>query len=157
MPVCYGGICHAFDMGTTQLIFGGPEQSIFGMGMTQLGKFYGLPVYVNSGLTDAKRTDAQAGLESGITLAYSVAAGADIYGHLGIVGVDQGGSLEMLLLQHEIIAYLESVSREIDFSDDALGLDVIAEIGAGGQQASCGYGHGRSDLRRARQCAGRHR
>ena len=26
MPVCYGGICHAFDMSTTQMIFGGPEQ-----------------------------------------------------------------------------------------------------------------------------------
>ncbi len=37
MPVCYGGICHAFDMGTTQLIFCGPEQAIFGVAMTQLG------------------------------------------------------------------------------------------------------------------------
>ncbi|MCX6026822.1 MAG: trimethylamine methyltransferase family protein, partial [Chloroflexi bacterium] len=58
MPVCYGGICHAFDMRTTQLIFAGPEQAIFGVAMTQMGKHYGLPVYVNSGLTDSKRPDA---------------------------------------------------------------------------------------------------
>ena len=38
MPVCYGGICHAFDMRTTQMIFGGPEQAIFGVAMTQMGK-----------------------------------------------------------------------------------------------------------------------
>ena len=25
LPVCYGGICHAFDMRTTQMIFCGPE------------------------------------------------------------------------------------------------------------------------------------
>jgi len=62
-PVCYGGICHAFDMRTTQLIFSGPEQAIFSVAMTQMGKFYGFPVYINVGLTDSKRPDAQAGLE----------------------------------------------------------------------------------------------
>jgi trimethylamine--corrinoid protein Co-methyltransferase len=132
MPVCYGGICHAFDMRTTQLIFSGPEQALFGVAMTQLGKFYGLPVYINVGLTDAKRPDAQAGLESGITLMLGAAAGADIFGHLGISGVDQATSLDMLLLQHEVISYVESVLREIDCSDDALGLAGIEAVGPGG-------------------------
>ena len=74
--MCYGGICHAFDMATTQMIFGGPEQAAFGVAMAEMGKHYGLPVYVNSGLTDAKRPDAQAGLEIGITLSLAAAAGA---------------------------------------------------------------------------------
>ena len=132
MPVCYGGICHAFDMATTQLIFGGPEQAIFGVAMTQLGKSYGLPVYINVGLTDSKRPDAQAGLEAGITLALGAAAGADIFGHLGISGVDQASSLDMLVLQDEIIGYVESTMREIDFSDDALGLAEVEAVGPGG-------------------------
>lgn len=132
MPVCYGGICHAFDMATTQLIFSGPEQAIFGVAMTQMGKYYGLPVYINVGLTDAKRPDAQAGLEAGITLALGAAAGADIFGHMGISGVDQASSLDMLVMQNEVISYVESVMREIDFSDEAFGLDVIAEAGPGG-------------------------
>jgi len=132
MPVCYGGICHAFDMRTTQLIFSGPEQAIFGVAMTQMGKHYGLPVYINVGLTDAKRPDAQAGLEAGITLALGAAAGADIFGHMGISGVDQASSLDMLVMQDEVIAYVESMMREIDFSDDAFGIDVIEEAGPGG-------------------------
>jgi len=132
MPVCYGGICHAFDMKTTQLIFSGPEQAIFGVAMTQMGKHYGLPVYINVGLTDSKRPDAQAGLEAGITLALGAAAGADIFGHMGISGVDQAGSLDMLVMQDEIISYVESMMRGIDFSDDAFGLDVIDEAGPGG-------------------------
>lgn len=131
-PVCYGGICHAFDMRTTQLIFSGPEQAIFGVAMTQMGKHYGLPVYINVGLTDSKRPDAQAGLESGITLALGAAAGADIFGHMGISGVDQASSLDMLVLQNEVISYVESTMREIDFSDEALGLDVIDSVGTGG-------------------------
>ncbi|MHC4561889.1 MAG: trimethylamine methyltransferase family protein [Planctomycetota bacterium] len=132
MPVCYGGICHAFDMRTTQLIFAGPEQAIFGVAMTQMGKHYGLPVYVNVGLTDAKRPDAQAGLEAAATLLPAAAAGADIFGHMGIAGVDQATSLEMLVLQSETIAYVESAMREIDFSDDAFALGEIHDAGPGG-------------------------
>jgi trimethylamine--corrinoid protein Co-methyltransferase len=132
MPVCYGGICHAFDMRTTQLIFSGPEQAIFGVAMTQMGKHYGLPVYINVGLTDSKRPDAQAGLEAGITLALGASAGADIFGHMGISGVDQATSLDVLMLQDEIISYVESAMRELEFSDEAFGFDVIAEVGPGG-------------------------
>jgi trimethylamine--corrinoid protein Co-methyltransferase len=132
LPVCYGGICHAFDMRTTQLIFCGPEQAIFGVGMAQMGKHYGLPVYINVGLTDAKRPDAQAGLEAGVTLALGAAAGADIFGHMGISGVDQATSLDMLVFQNEVIAYVESVQRAVEISDETLGLDVIEEVGPGG-------------------------
>jgi len=132
MPVCYGGICHAFDMRTTQLIFAGPEQAIFGVAMTQMGKHYGLPVYINVGMTDSKRPDSQAGLEAGITLALGAAAGADIFGHMGISGVDQASSLDMLVFQNELISYVESAMREIDFSDDALGLSEIESVGPGG-------------------------
>ena len=132
MPVCYGGICHAFDMKTTQLIFAGPEQAIFGVAMTEMGKHYGLPVYINVGLTDSKRVDAQAGLEAGATLILGAAAGADIFGHMGISGVDQATSLDVLVFQNEVIAYVESALREIDFSDEALGIDQIADAGPGG-------------------------
>lgn len=132
MPVCYGGICHAFDMRTTQMIFGGPEQAIFGVAMTQMGKSLGLPVYINVGLTDSKLPDAQAGLEAGVTLALGAAAGADIFGHMGICGVDQASCLDTLVLQEEIIRYVESTMREIAFDDETLGLDEIAGAGPGG-------------------------
>ena len=132
MPVCYGGICHAFDMRTTQMIFAGPEQAIFGVAMTQMGKRYGLPVYINVGLTDAKRPDAQAGLEAGVTLAFGAAAGADIFGHMGISGVDQAASADMLVFQNEVIRYVESVLRNVDFSDDALAVEEVVAVGPGG-------------------------
>jgi len=132
MPVCYGGICHAFDMRTTQLIFAGPEQALFGVAMTQMGKHYGLPVYINVGLTDSKRPDAQAGMEAAATLAFGAAAGADIFGHMGISGVDQASSLDMLVLQNGVIQYVESTMRQVDFSDEALAVDEIAAAGPGG-------------------------
>jgi trimethylamine--corrinoid protein Co-methyltransferase len=132
LPVCYGGTCHAFDMATTQLIFSGPEQAILSVAMTEMGKYYGFPVYINVGLTDSKRPDAQAGLEAGVTLAFGAAAGADIFGHMGICGVDQASSLDILVLQNEIISFIESSMREVDFSDESLGIDEISEVGPGG-------------------------
>lgn len=132
VPVCYGGIPHAFDMRTTQMIFAGPEQALMAVAMTQMGKHYGLPVYINVGLTDSKVPDAQAGMEAGITLVYGALAGADIFGHLGICGVDQASSLDMLVMQHELIGYVERLMRGIEFDDDALALQVIQEVGPGG-------------------------
>jgi len=132
VPVCYGGIPHAFDMRTTQMIFAGPEQALMAVAMTQMGKRYGLPVYINVGLTDSKVPDAQAGLEAGITLTLGALAGADIFGHLGISGVDQASSLDMLLMQHEIIGYLERFLGGIRFDEDTLALDVIERVGPGG-------------------------
>jgi len=136
MPVCYGGTCHSFDMQTTQIIFSGPEQAIFGTAMTQMAKRYGFPVYVNVGLTDSKRPDAQAGLECGITLQGAMAAGADIFGHMGICGADHAASLDMLILQNEVISFLENTMRPIEFSDETFGLDVIDEVGPGGNFVS---------------------
>ncbi len=132
MPVCYGGICHAFDMRDTQIIFGGPEQAIFSVAMSQIGKYYGLPVYINAGLTDSKRPDAQAGLESGITLSLGISSGADIFGHMGICGADQGTSLDILIMQSEIISYLESTNRLLNFDDETFATDLINEVGPKG-------------------------
>lgn len=132
MPICYGGICHAFDMRTAQIIFGGPEQAIFSIATSQMGKHYGFPVYINAGLTDSKRPDAQAGLECGITLSLGVASGADIFGHMGICGMDQGTSLDILVMQSEIISYVESANRVLNFDDVGFAMDIIDEVGPKG-------------------------
>jgi len=131
-PVCFGGIPHAFDMRTTQLIFAGPEQGLMAVAMTEMGRHYGLPVYINVGLTDSKTVDAQAGLEAAATLLMGVLAGADIFGHMGIAGVDQASSLEMLIFQHEVIEYVERVARSLEISDETLALDLIHAVGPGG-------------------------
>ncbi len=132
LSICYGGICHAFDMRSVQTIFGGPEQVVFSVAMAQMGKFYGFPVYVNAGLTDSKRVDAQAGLESGITLSMALSANADIFGHLGICGMDQAASLDMLMLQNEIISYVMSANREMHVNEETLAVDLIETIGPKG-------------------------
>jgi trimethylamine--corrinoid protein Co-methyltransferase len=119
-------------MRTTQMIFAGPEQALMAIAMTEMGKHYGLPVYINVGLTDSKCIDAQAGLEIGATLLMGALAGADIFGHFGIAGVDQAASLEMLVLQHEIIEYVERVCAGFRVDGETIALDLIDRVGPGG-------------------------
>ena len=81
---------------------------------------------------DSKKVDAQAGLETGITLSLGIASGADIFGHMGICGMDQGTSLDILIMQSEIISYLESANRIISFDDDLFATNLINEVGPKG-------------------------
>jgi trimethylamine--corrinoid protein Co-methyltransferase len=135
-PVCYGGIPHIMDLRTTQMVFAGPEQALMAVAMVEMGKFYGLPVYINVGLTDSKIPDAQAGIEAGITLMLGALAGADIFGHMGICGVDQATSLSMLVMQSELIEYVERIMRGLAVNDDTLATDVIKKVGPGGDYLS---------------------
>jgi trimethylamine--corrinoid protein Co-methyltransferase len=132
LAIFYGGLPHAFDMRTTQTIFAGPEQALMAIAMVQMGKYYGLPVGVNVGLTDSKTLDAQAGLEVGTSLICGAMAGADIFGAFGISGVDQGASLVMLVMQHEIIQYVERILSGISLEVNKFGLDVVHSVGPGG-------------------------
>jgi trimethylamine--corrinoid protein Co-methyltransferase len=130
-PVCYGGIPHIMDMRTTLISFGSPEQALMGVAMTQIAKHYGLPVYINVGIGDSKRVDAQSGLERGMTLLMGALAGADTFGHMGICGADQGASLEQLIVDNETAAYVKRILRGIEVNQDTLAVEVIKRVGIG--------------------------
>ncbi len=132
VPVCYGGIPHMFDMRAMQISFGAPEQALMAVSMAQMGKFYGLPVYINVGLSDSKLADAQSGLERGTTLLMGALAGADTFGHMGIVGPDQGASLLQLVLDNEMAGYVKRLLRGFDVNDGTLALPVVEQVGIGG-------------------------
>jgi trimethylamine--corrinoid protein Co-methyltransferase len=131
-PILYGGACHAFDMRTMQMIFSGPEQALMAAGVTQMAHHCGLGSNANVGLTDSKVLDAQAGFEIGVTLALSVMAGTETFGQFGIAGVDQGGDVDILVFQNEIVEYIERIASGVRVDDDTIAADVIGAVGPGG-------------------------
>jgi trimethylamine--corrinoid protein Co-methyltransferase len=135
-PVVYGGIPHILDPRTSICSFGSPEQGLMAAAMAQIGKSYGLPVYVNVNLTDAKTLDAQAGMEKIGSLLLGMLAGADLMGHAGIVGTDHGGSLSWLVADHEAVAFVRRILRGFDVNKDTLAYPVIAGVGPGGNYLS---------------------
>jgi trimethylamine--corrinoid protein Co-methyltransferase len=100
--------------------------------MVQMGRFYGFPIYINVGLTDAKTLDAQAGAEKGATMLLGALAGADMFGHAGICGTDHAGSLEWLAADHEAMGYVKRVARGFAVTPATLATDVINSVGPAG-------------------------
>ncbi len=131
-PVCYGGIPHVMDMREMLISFGSPEQGLMAVAMTQIAKHYNLPIYVNVGLGDSKAADFQNGLERGITMLMGALAGADLLGHMGICGADQGACLEQLLLDDQMISYIKRILRSFQVNQDTLAFEVIKNVGIGG-------------------------
>jgi trimethylamine--corrinoid protein Co-methyltransferase len=131
-PITYGGIPHIMDPRTSICAFGAPEQGLLAIGMAQLGKHYGFPVYVNVNLTDSKLLDAQTGMEKMGSFVLGMLSGADEFGHAGILGTDHGGSLPWLVADNEAMNYAKRIARGFSVDDDSLAGSVVAEIGPAG-------------------------
>jgi trimethylamine--corrinoid protein Co-methyltransferase len=131
-PITYGGIPHIMDPRTGVCSFGSPEQALMAVAMVQMARFYGFPVYINVGLTDAKLPDAQAGIEKATSMLLGALAGADTFGHCGICGTDHAASLVWLALDNELANYVKRIMQGFDISADTLATDVINDIGPAG-------------------------
>ena len=118
--------------GNTQIVRFAPELILMAIAMAQMARFYGFPLYVNTGLTDSKLCDTQSGLEKGIALLLGILSGADTFGHLGICGADQAASLHQLVVDNEIISYIKRLLKGFCVDEDTLALEVIKRIGIGG-------------------------
>ena len=131
-PVTYGGIPHIMDPRTSICSFGSPEQGLMAVAMTQMGRFYGFPVYINVGLTDSNVLDVQAGIEKGGTIVLGALAGADMFGHAGICGTDHGAGLAWLALDDAMMAYVKRIVRGFEVNTDTLATDVVNAVGPTG-------------------------
>jgi len=130
--ITYGGIPHIMDPATSICSFGSPEQGLMALAMAQIAHFYGFPVYINVGLTDAKVPDAQAGMEKASTMLLGVLAGADTFGHCGICGTDHAGSLLWLALDNELMNYIKRIARGFEVNTETLATSVIKSVGPAG-------------------------
>jgi trimethylamine---corrinoid protein Co-methyltransferase len=144
-PMMYGGIPHLLDPRTASFVFSSPEQALMAVSMTQIGKHYGLPVYVNVNLSDSKSLDAQTGMEKMGTLVPAILAGADLFGHAGILGEDHGGSLLWLVIDNEAMDFAKRLLRGFQVDEDRLAASVIADVGPGGNYLT--HPHTRSHFR----------
>ena len=128
----YSAPVHSMDMKTMLCSFGSANQALFAVAVAQMADFYGLKSMSNAGLTDALMPDFQGGIEKGITACFNFLSGGRSMGAMGIVGADQGISLEQLILDNEWIEYYNYIVRGFEVTPDTIGLDAIAEAGIKG-------------------------
>ena len=136
-PVIYGSVATLLDMRYGGIAFGSPETAIMAACTTQMARHYGLPNMTPGGRTDSKMADEQAGYEKMRAALVAALAGASLGNMAGLLESNLVASYEQLLIDNEIIGTINRVAKGLDFDDDALALDLIANIGPGGTYISC--------------------
>jgi trimethylamine--corrinoid protein Co-methyltransferase len=132
-PFIYGANVSVIDMATLGYVYGGPEFSLTNAAFADLARHYRLPVWGLAGASDAKTVDAQAGLEAMCSIMTAILARGNLVHDLGYIESGLTSSLEMVVVCDEIIEMLKILYRGVPTDRDRLALDVIDEVGPGGQ------------------------
>jgi trimethylamine--corrinoid protein Co-methyltransferase len=131
-PVVLKPDTDVFDMRTTQVTYGSPEQNLGKMAVIQLAHRYQIPVYGLGGGVEGKMPDAEAAAEAAVEMLLNGLAGMTLSQSLGTLSFGMYGSQEMAVICDEIAHSIRRVLDGITVSDETLGLDVIREVGFGG-------------------------
>ena len=102
--VCIGGVPEAMDLKTGRPAYGGPEMSLYSAASADISRYLGLAFMGTSGASEAKTLDLQAAIESTVQTLLSGLSGATLVHDVGFLDCAQIGSLEMLVMNDEIIA-----------------------------------------------------
>ena len=121
-----------FDMKTTQVTYGSPEQDLGKVAMVQLARRYNLPIYGLGGGVECKVPDAEAAGEAMLSMLLNGLAGMNMNQALGTLSWGLYGSPEMVVICDEMVNMIKRVLDGIAFDEDALAVDVIRQVGPGG-------------------------
>jgi trimethylamine---corrinoid protein Co-methyltransferase len=131
-PVCIGSVPEAMDLRTARPPYGGPEMSLFSAALADICRYLHLPFMGTAGASESKVLDLQAAIECSIQTVISGLSGATLVHDVGFLDCAQIGSLEALVMNDEIIGLTRRIMAGSEVSDDDLMLDLIDEIGPGG-------------------------
>jgi trimethylamine--corrinoid protein Co-methyltransferase len=131
--VCIGGVPQAMDLRTCLPAYGSPEMSLYSAALSDICRYLGLPFMGTAGASEAKVLDLQAAIESTFQVVLSGLSGATLVHDVGFLECANSGSLEMLVMNDEIIAMTRRMMRGIEVSEDTLMLDLIDAVGPGGE------------------------
>ncbi len=133
MPLILGGIQTVTARDKDTPSYGSPELHLTSAAMTEVYKWLGLMSSSPGGCTDAKIVDEQAASESVMSLYNSLMAGTNLIHQIGCLDGGLTGSLASLVMCDEIIGMIEQIGKGIQVTDETLALDLLKEVGPGGE------------------------
>ena len=145
-PFLYGATSSISSMKTGALLMGVPEFWVLTEASAQMAHSCGLPLRAGGALTDAHVPDAQAGIESALSLEASVRAGVDfILQAAGILSSFNCFSAEQFVIDDELLGALAVRRQPVSAAADQLAVEVCESTGPGGNflRAAHTKGHAR--------------
>lgn len=101
-----------------------------------MGKFYNLPVFGLGGATDSKVLDQQCAAEAALGLFNAHLSGANIVHDCGFMDAGLQGSLQLMAIDNELIAWIRAATSPVEANEEMLALDVVEELGPTGNYVS---------------------
>jgi trimethylamine--corrinoid protein Co-methyltransferase len=126
-PIIYGGSPALFDMRHSTSPMGAIETLLIDIAYAEVGKYFGLPTQAYLGMSDAKALDAQAGMETAMTVMMAAAGAVDFVSGPGMLNFESCQCLEKLVLDNEICGMARRFKRGLEAWGDTLGRDAILE------------------------------
>jgi len=131
--ILFAGCPQPMDMRTMIASYASPEFLLFQTGLTQLQHHLGLPTFGTAGCSDSKVFDQQAALEGAMSMMISVLSGANLIHDVGYIEYGSTSCFEQVVTMDEVAGELRFMLNGIRIDRDNLALDVIDEVGPGGQ------------------------
>jgi trimethylamine---corrinoid protein Co-methyltransferase len=131
-PFIMGGLITTMQMKTSVVSHGAAELSLLSAGLCSVAHYMGVPVFAAGGCSDSKACDTQMALEAAFSLLVDGLSGANIVHGLGYMESGQTSSLEMLVMDDEIVGMVKTIMAGIPVTDDTAGVEVIDRVGPGG-------------------------
>ncbi|MBN1824706.1 MAG: trimethylamine methyltransferase family protein [Candidatus Eisenbacteria bacterium] len=127
-PVLYGGSPAVFDLRYETTPMGAVETMMIDCAYNEIGKKLGLPTQAYIALSDAKRLDAQAGLETSMGATLAALAGINNVSGPGMLDFESCQSLEKLVVDNEICGMTLRMIRGIEPREDFPARPIFEEL-----------------------------
>lgn len=148
-PVIFSGFSTILDFKTGIGALGAPEHGVLAVGLTKLAQYYGLPVFVGSGGSDAKIPDAQSAYEFALNGYLAALSAPNIIAGAGGLESALTSDLAAMIMDSECIRHIHTALEGIVVNEESLALEIIEEMGPGG--AFLSHDHTLKHFRKASQ------
>ena len=132
-PLIYGGGITPMDMATSRVSYGAPELMLAKSALTDLARYYRLPMFGPAGCSDSNLYDQQASLEGSLWILLSCLNGINLAHDVGYIDNGLTTSLEQLVVSNEVIGMVRRISQGFEINEETMALDLINRIGPGGE------------------------
>lgn len=127
-PVVYCSRINPIDLRTAMSSWGGPEVGMAGACAGQLAHRLGLPLDAYGLCTSASRLDPQFAYERQANAMIPALAGVDIMSGVGTLDSGLAGSLEVAVIDDEIISLLKYIVGGVTVDEESLALEVMRQV-----------------------------